>query len=69
MCQAARKILSKNIKKYREKAKLTKEELSLSIGFDNSYISKLEKEKINTSIDTLEKIAKILNIHIKNLFE
>jgi len=67
MCQDGRKIVSKNIKKFREINNITREELSLSIGFDNSYISKLEKCKINISIDTLEKIANKLNIQIIDL--
>jgi len=57
MSQEIRKILAKNIEKLRVQKKLKKEELSLLLGFDNSYISKLEKERINITIDKLKKIA------------
>lgn len=42
MKQNSKKLIAKNVKKYREKLHLKKEELSLKAGFDNSYISKLE---------------------------
>lgn len=69
MCQDGRKIISKNIKKYREKAGLTREALSLLLGLDNSYISKLEKGKINIGIDTITKLANIFNIKINKLLD
>lgn len=69
MCQEGRLILSKNIKKYREIKKITREELSLLLGMDNSYISKLEKCKINASIDTIAKIANKLEIPIVELLK
>lgn len=68
MSQELRTILATNIKNLREKAGLKKEKLSLLLGCDNSYISKLEKEKVNITIDKLEKLARILNVNIKDLF-
>ena len=68
MSQLARKIISDNIKKYREKAGLKREELSLKLGCDNSYISKLERYKVNIPIDKIEQIASILSIEIIDLF-
>ena len=67
MSQEIRDIIANNVKKLRTKKRLKREELSLILGFDNSYISKLEKCKINISIDTLEKIANKLNIQIIDL--
>jgi len=57
MSQIARNIIAENVKKLRLAKNLKKEELSLILGFDNSYISKLEKSRINITIDKLEKIA------------
>lgn len=68
MSQSARWVIAKNINKLRTNANLRREQLSLSLNFDNSYISKLEKGKINITIDKLEKIAKFFNIEIKDLF-
>ena len=69
MSQDVRKILSANVATYRQKLKLKREELSLALGFDNSYISKLEKGKINITIDKIELIAEYFNISVKDLFE
>ncbi len=69
MSQVARAIIAKNVKIYREKMGLKREELSLLINCDNSYISKLEKAKVNITIDKLEDISKILNTQLKDLFK
>lgn len=69
MSQSIREILSKNIRKYREDRHFSMEELSLLLEVDNSYISKLEKSKINITIDKLEKLAQILEIEVVDLFK
>ena len=66
---ANRKLLAQNITKLRSQNKIKREELSLALGFDNSYISKLEKCKINITIDRLSIIANYLNTEIKDLFK
>lgn len=62
MNQDSRFILAQNIQKLRKKANLTREDLSLCLGFENSYISKIEKQKINITLDSLEKIANYFKI-------
>ena len=69
MDNTARKIIAKNVEKLRNNTKLKREELSLALGFDNSYISKLEKGKINITIDKLEHIAKYFNVEISEIFK
>ena len=61
-------ILANNVKRLRSKLKIKREELSLALGFDNSYISKLEKGKINITIDKLSVIADYFNVDIVDLF-
>jgi len=68
MSQEIRKTLATNVKQLREKSGLKKEKLSLLLEFDNSYISKLEKEKVNITIDRIEKIAEYFNISVNELF-
>ena len=62
-------ILATNIKRLRSKSKIRREELSLALGFDNSYISKLEKGKINITIDKLSVIADYFNVDLVDLFK
>ena len=54
MSQDIRQILANNIKNLRTQKKLSREELSLVLGVDNSYVSKLEKGKINITLDKIE---------------
>lgn len=57
MSQDIRQILANNIKNLRTQKKLSREELSLVLGVDNSYVSKLEKGKINITLDKIETLA------------
>ena len=57
MSQEIRNKLAYNVERLRSKNNLKREELSLLLGFDNSYISKLEKGKVNITIDKIAKIA------------
>ena len=62
-------LLAKNIEQLRSFKNLTKEELSLILGFENSYISKLEKGKINITIEKLDKIAQFFEIKTYELLK
>lgn len=57
MSQDIRQILANNIKNLRTQKKLSREEFSLVLGVDNSYVSKLEKGKINITLDKIEMLA------------
>ncbi|MBQ6516224.1 helix-turn-helix transcriptional regulator [bacterium] len=69
MSQEIRDIIANNVKKLRTKKRLKREELSLILGFDNSYISKLEKSRINITIDKLEKIANFFETDLYKLLK
>ena len=68
MSQDLRKILATNVKLLRGSAGLKREKLALLLEFDNSYISKLEKSKVNITIDKIEKIAKFFKVNVIDLF-
>ena len=44
MSQDVREKIAKNVKDLRIRQKFKREQLSLLLGFDNSYISKLERK-------------------------
>ena len=69
MSQEIRQILAKNIEKLRTKKNLSREELSLVLGVDNSYISKLEKGKINITLDKIEALANYFETEVYLLFK
>lgn len=69
MSQDIRQILANNIKNLRTQKKLSREELSLVLGVDNSYVSKLEKSKINITLDKIEMLANYFETIKKLLFK
>ena len=69
MGQNSKEIIAINVRKLREAKKLTREALSLILGFENSYISKLEKQNMNITIDKLDKIADFFEIATIQLFK
>ena len=69
MSQEIRQVLAKNIEKLRTQKNLSREELSLVLGVDNSYISKLEKGKINITLDKIEALANYFETEVYMLFK
>ena len=51
-----------NIRKVRKSKKLTGKQLADLAGYAPSYISELEHDHINPSIETLQNVAKALNV-------
>lgn len=63
-------IIGKNIHKYRKLKGWTQRELAEKLLLSESFIAKLESITYQTiSIDTLEQIADILDIDIRDLFD
>ncbi len=63
-------VIGKNIKKYRKLKGLTQRELAERLLLSDSFIGKLESITYQTiSIDTLEQIAAVLEVNIKNFFD
>lgn len=60
-------IVGSNIKKYRKEKGLYQKDIAKLCDISIAYISKIEKGNANISIDTLEKIAKALNVSVDKL--
>ena len=69
MSQEIRNRIANNVKRLRVDKKLRREELSLLLGFDNSYISKLERGSVNITIDRLSKIAECFGVDVSVLLK
>lgn len=63
------KIVSKNVRTYRESKGLTQQELAELSELHRNYIVSVEKGDRNLTVITLAKIAKALNIEIQRLFD
>lgn len=53
----------------RKAKKITLIELAKSSGVSKSTIQRIEKERISPTMDTMEKLAKSLDVKITELFE
>ena len=63
-----RKKLLNNVLYYRIENNLSQEALAEKMDSSVTYISEIKNQKRNVSIDYIEKLAKVLNIEIKELF-
>lgn len=64
-----KELLGLKVKEIRKMRKITQEKLAEMIDVDNGYISKLEVGQNFPSIGTLEKIAKVLDVELYELFQ
>ncbi len=62
--------IGKNIKKYREKIGISQDKLSKLADISSNTVAKLESEDSpNPTIETLQKIAKALNVKVDDLIK
>lgn len=57
-----RKLVGRNVRRVRERNRLTQEQLSEISGFSQQYISGLEQGKRNPTIVTLYELAQALGV-------
>lgn len=61
-------LLAKRLKQLRKNKGLTQEKLAELIGRDTKHISKLELAGSYPSIETLDRIANVLKVELKDIF-
>lgn len=69
MSSSVYKRLGKRINQLRVEKKLTQEKLALEAGLNRAYIGYIERGERNPSIETVEKIAKVLGVSLSKLFD
>lgn len=62
-------IVSDNIKRLRELKNLSQKEVALGVGIPQGQYSRIENGKVEPTISTLEKIAKVFEVSISELFK
>ncbi|MDI6758670.1 MAG: helix-turn-helix transcriptional regulator [Candidatus Omnitrophota bacterium] len=60
-------MLGLRIKEIRQKRKMSQEELSFESELHRTYISDIERGTRNVSIENIEKIAKALDVALKEI--
>lgn len=67
--KTTKELLGARIKELRKARGLSQDQLSEKINIDPKHLSRIEVGKSYPSLDTLEKISKVLKVEIKDLFE
>ncbi|MER8377494.1 helix-turn-helix transcriptional regulator [Mesorhizobium sp. M1396] len=62
-----REVFARNLRRHRQKKKLSQEALAHEAGVDRTYVSALERSVYAASIDTVAKLARVLGIEPADL--
>jgi transcriptional regulator with XRE-family HTH domain len=63
------KIFGGNVQKYRKEKQISQEKLAELAGVHRTYVGMIERAEKNITLRNIEKIAKALNVEIKDLLE
>jgi transcriptional regulator with XRE-family HTH domain len=64
---AARAILATNVQTLRAGLGVSQEKLGEMAGLHRTYISQLERQRLNITLDSLEKLADVLEVRVFEL--
>lgn len=64
-----RALVAWNLRRLRTERGVSQERLAADAGVDRAYVSELERELGNASVDLLDRLAAVLNIEIARFFE
>jgi transcriptional regulator with XRE-family HTH domain len=65
----ARQIFAKNLRLMRRLKEISQEDLALQAGMSRTYVSEVEREIRNISIDNMGKLAEVLEVELKDLLD
>lgn len=64
---ATRDLLARNLRRLRATIGVSQEELAELAGLHRTYVGSVERGERNISIDNIEKLAKALNVSVRDL--
>lgn len=62
-----RDVLAYNVRAHRVQKLLSQEQLGFAAGLDRTFVSQVERARINVSLDNIEKLAVALDVPAANL--
>jgi len=65
---SGRVLLAWNLRSLRTRRGLSQEKLAADAGVDRAWVSQIERQQGNTSIDLLDRLAVVLEVPIAELF-
>jgi transcriptional regulator with XRE-family HTH domain len=63
-----RELVAWNVRRIRVSRGISSEKLAADAGVDRAYVSRIERAVANASIDVLERIARVLEVEMAELF-
>jgi transcriptional regulator with XRE-family HTH domain len=60
--ESLRDILAYNVRAYRVGKMLSQEQLGFAAGLDRTFVSQVERARVNVSLDSIERIAVALDV-------
>jgi len=64
-----RALLAWNLRQLRTRLGISQEKLAADSGVDRAYVSELEREEGNATVDLLQRLAGTLEVEIADLFQ
>ena len=64
-----RAIVARNIRRLRAERDITQEELAERAGLNRNYVGMIEREENAPTVDTLEKLAEVLQVEATSLLQ
>lgn len=64
---AARAILAANVQSLRGGLGVSQEKLGEMAGLHRTYISQIERQRLNITLDSLERLAEVLDVQVSEL--
>jgi len=64
-----REIFATNLRRFRTERDLTQEKLADLAGIDRTYVSALERQIYSASLDTIERLAEVLEVDATALLQ
>lgn len=64
-----RKLVGRNLRRIRVSQDISQEQVAFDAGVDRSYLGGIERGAENPSVDTLEKIARVLDCKLRDFFD
>lgn len=61
--QTLRDVVAYNVRKIRVERRLSQEQLGLSANLDRTFISQVERARLNLSLDSIERLAIALDVN------
>lgn len=68
LLRSLRDVFAYNVRTIRVEKGLSQEKLGFAADFDRTFISQVERARINVSIDNIEKLARTLGVEPSMLF-